>query len=478
MRFYLYNTLTRRKAIFTPADGRTVRMYNCGPTVYSAPHLGNLRAYIFADLLRRGLELVGWRVIQVMNITDVGHLTSQADTGEDKMARAARESGQTAWAVAKHYTKLFLTDAAALHIKRPAHLPRATAHIPEQIKLIKKLEEKGFTYKISDGVYFDTAKFKNYGALGGQNQAEKLAGARVEVQAEKRQPEDFALWKFSQPGEKRDMEWVSPWGKGFPGWHIECSAMARKYLGQPFDIHTGGIDHIPIHHANEIAQSEAAYGVPLARFWLHNEFLTLTEKMSKSLGNVLTLTDLRRRGFHPLAFRLLVISAHYRSPLQFSFESLAEAQHHLIAYHTAFKRLTSTAPTKTLGSAAAIIKLHGQFLTALADDLDTPKALAAFYQFLRRANAALDQKKFSAPEKKAAQKFLTDAETVFALKDSALLKPKVPAAIKKRLKERETFRQAKNFAAADRIRTAIIAHGYLVEDTPQGPRVYPLPKPT
>ena len=278
-----YNTLTKQKQDFVPQKGKTVRMYTCGPTVYDYAHIGNLRSFIFADILRRTLEFGGYKVNAVMNITDVGHLVSDADSGEDKLEVAKKREGKNAWEIAEFYTNAFFKDTTRLNIKKPNKIPRATKHIKEQIALICELEKKGYTYQISDGIYFDTARFSNYGALAGQKLEEKEAGARVEINNEKKNPWDFALWKFSPKGKKRDMEWKSPWGVGFPGWHIECSAMSRKYLGQPFDIHTGGIDHIAVHHTNEIAQSEAAYGVLLAKFWMHGDFLTVDNGRQKEI---------------------------------------------------------------------------------------------------------------------------------------------------------------------------------------------------
>lgn len=478
MPLLLFNTLYRRKEPFSPERDNTVRMYNCGPTVYSAPHIGNMRAYLFADLLRRTLELEGWQVTQVINITDVGHLTSQADTGEDKVEAAARQAGETAWDIAKRYTDAFMKDLAALHIEPPSAMPRATDHIPEQIELIKIIEAKGYTYRLEDGLYFDTSRFPNYGALGGQKLDEKLAGTRVEVTAGKRQAADFALWKFSPPGEQRHMEWPSPWGMGFPGWHIECSAMSRKYLGQPFDIHTGGIDHIPVHHANEIAQSEAAFGVPLTRFWLHSEFLVMKEKMSKSLGNVLTISDLVSQGFHPLAYRLFALSTHYRSPLTFSIASLAEAQRNLFAFHAFLQRLSKAIIAPAAGkpeNGKKLMKLHEKFRSALADDLNAPVAVATAYQFMKSVNGLLDTQALSAASRDAALAFLADFEKTYALTDAALLNPKIPAAVQKLADERNAFRAKKEYEAADKIRQQLIDRGYALEDTVKGTKLHPLP---
>ena len=295
MKVLLYNTLTRQKEEFLPIKKGKVGIYTCGPTVYYYAHIGNFVSFVFADVLRRTLDHAGLKIKHVMNITDVGHLTSDSDEGEDKMILAMKREGKSAWDIAKFYTDAFLLDSDRLNIVRPK-IVKATDHIKEQIKLVKELEAKGLTYKTSDGVYFDTSKLVSYGQMSGQNAEEKQAGARVEI-GEKKNATDFALWKFSRDGEERDMEWKAPWGTGFPGWHLECTAMSVKYLGIPFDIHTGGIDHIPVHHENELAQSEGAYNELQANTWMHNAFITVDgQKMSKSLGNIYTLNDLIEKG--------------------------------------------------------------------------------------------------------------------------------------------------------------------------------------
>jgi cysteinyl-tRNA synthetase len=310
----LYNTLNRKKETLKPIKKGKVGLYTCGPTVYWFAHIGNLRTFLFEDVLKRVLEYNGYKVRHIMNITDVGHLTSDADVGEDKMEKGAKREKKTVWQVAEFYTKAFKKDLKRLNILPPDHWIKATQTIKDQIVLIKTLEEKGFTYKTSDGIYFDTSKLKTYGRLTGRKKKKIKAGARIKMVEGKKNPTDFALWKFSLKGQKRQMEWSSPWGIGFPGWHTECVVMSIKKLGIPFDVHCGGIDHVSIHHPNEIAQAEVAYGKIFANHWLHGEFLTLKEgKMAKSEGNIITLEDLIKKGFNPLAYRYLSFNAHYRS---------------------------------------------------------------------------------------------------------------------------------------------------------------------
>ncbi|MCG2690006.1 cysteine--tRNA ligase, partial [Candidatus Parcubacteria bacterium] len=329
----LFNTLTRQKENFKPLDkkGQEVGLYTCGPTVYNFAHIGNLRSYLFEDVLKRVLLYNGFKVKHIMNITDVGHLTSDADTGEDKLEKGAKRENKSVWEIAGFYTKTFKKDLELLNIKEPSKWIKATDTIKEQIALIALLESKGYTYSIGDGVYFDTSKLKNYGVLWGNEKEVALeAGKRIEMVKGKKNPTDFALWKLSPKNEKRQMEWLSPWGVGFPGWHTECVVMAQKELGSPFDIHCGGIDHIQVHHTNEIAQSQGTFGNNLANFWLHGEFLDLKgQKMAKSTGGFITLTTLIEKGFNPLAYRYLCLQAHYRTKLNFSFEALTSAQNGL-----------------------------------------------------------------------------------------------------------------------------------------------------
>jgi cysteinyl-tRNA synthetase len=458
----LFNTLGRRKEEFVPIRDMEVGLYTCGPTVYDYAHIGNLRTYIFEDVLRRVLEYNGYKVKHVMNITDVGHLTSDADEGEDKIELGARRAGKSAWEIAEFYTQAFFKDTERLNILRPHIVPRATEHIADQIALIKKLEEKGYTYRTSDGIYFDVSKFPRYGELAGQSLEEKKAGARVEVNPEKRNPADFALWKFSPKDKKRQMEWDSPWGVGFPGWHIECSAMSTKYLGQPFDIHCGGVDHIYTHHPNEIAQSEAAEGVKMANFWIHGEFMTVEgRRMGKSEGNAYLLEDLIKRGYDPLAFRYLCLNTHYRSPLNFTWQALEGAQ-------TALERLREhVRNARELGGDPAQGKIpppvHQAFLEAINGRSEHPASARSDVEFVRSHQN---------PSDKLAVLF--DFDRVFGLKLSEVRPEEpveVPAEVRELVAQREAARKARNFQEADALRAKIAAMGYEVIDTPQGPKI-------
>jgi cysteinyl-tRNA synthetase len=457
----LWNTASRSLEEFRPIKDKEVGLYTCGPTVYWDAHIGNLRAYVFEDLLQRTLELAGFTVKRVMNITDVGHLTDDADEGEDKMEKASKREGRSAWEIAEDYTARFIRDSERLNIKlpHPPHLCKATDHIREQIELVQELEKKGFTYKISDGVYFDTSKFPTYGSFSGQKLEEKEEGARVGVNAEKRNKTDFALWKFSPKEGKRQMEWESPWGVGFPGWHIECSAMSKKYLGQPFDIHCGGIDHIPVHHENEIAQSEAAYGTKLANYWMHSEFLLVDgQKMSKSLGNVYTLQQISERGFDPLALRFLFLGAHYRQKQNFTWEALQSAQN-------ALSKLRNIARDLSIAEAAPDMILLAEFEAALAEDLNTPVALSIVWKLL--------DSELSSPTKAAT---LLKMDEVLGLSLAEVTgKPiEIPDFVRLILEEREEARRNKDWASSDRLRDELAEKGWLVEDGKDGQRARPV----
>jgi cysteinyl-tRNA synthetase len=461
----LFNSLTRTKERFEPLAPPEVRVYSCGPTVYARQHLGNLRAYVFADLLTRTLGWLGYETRHVVNITDVGHLTDDADAGDDKMEKAARERGETAWDVAERWTDVFRRDLAALSIREPDVWSKATDHIPEQIEMVRTLEAKGFTYATSDGIYFDTSRAVGYPAFGHVDPEALRAQARIAGASEKKQPTDFALWKLSDPnGPARQMEWESPWGVGFPGWHIECSAMSTKHLGAPFDIHTGGIDHLPVHHPNEIAQSEAALGVrPWVRFWLHGGWLMLDGgKISKSKAaegqSPPNLDDLVDRGIHPLSFRLFLLGGHYRQQMSLTDEAIAGSDE---TYRRLRRRAAELGPPA--GSPTAAVDAGRERLrAALVDDLNAPRALAVLHDTLRdetitRAERALLLRDFDA----ALGLGLAEPWT----EQPAALDPRIEALVA----EREAARRARDFARADAIRDQLAAEGFEIEDTPDGP---------
>ncbi len=453
----LYNTLTKKADEFKPLDRSEVRVYTCGPTVYDFAHIGNLRSYIFADLLRRALQYNGYKVKYGMNITDVGHLVGDADEGEDKMEVGARREGKSPLEVAKFYEKRFLEDIKALNIEKADEIIRATETIPEQIEIIKQLEAKGFIYQDSSAIYFDTSKLPNYGQLSGQKLSDKKVGAREEVVVDtnKRNPQDFALW-FFLTGRYKDhvLHWPSPWGEGFPGWHIECSAISRKILGQPFDIHTGAVDLIGTHHTNEIAQSEAAFGVPLANLWMHGEFLLIDEgRMGKSEGNAYTLDYLKEKGFSAMDFRYLCLTANYRTQLNFTWESLQGASSALNKLYDFVRE----AGEPKIGCAG----YEQDFLNAINDDLNLPKALSIAWDMIGN------------------QEYPTEAKLKSLLKFDQVLglnldKPplvEIPDQVKQLVKERETARKTKNFSKSDEIRKQIADLGFEVEDTATGPKV-------
>ncbi|MCD6094315.1 cysteine--tRNA ligase [bacterium] len=459
----LYNTLSRKKEVFKPLKDKRVGLYTCGPTVYWYAHIGNLRTYIFEDILKRVLEYNGYKVKHVMNITDVGHLASDADTGEDKIEKGAKREKKTVWEIARFYTKAFKRDIKQLNIKPPDIWVKATDTIKDQINLIKILEKKGFTYVIEDGVYFDTSKLKSYGRLWGKKKKKLKAGARVEMVPGKRNSTDFALWKFSPKGVKRQMEWKSPWGIGFPGWHTECVVMGVKNLGIPFDIHCGGIDHIEIHHTNEIAQAEAAYGKLLARYWLHGEFLVLKKgKMAKSKGNIITLKDLIQRGFDPLAYRYFCLNAHYRSKLFFSWEALRGAQNSLENLYEKIREIRENYSSNSISRNLSSVRTYSKkFLNLINDDLNIPQALALMWKLIK-------DKKVPSSEK---YKLLLDFDKIFGLNIEKIKKLKIPKKIKELVEEREKYRKEHYFKKADEIRKKIEALGYRVEDTEEGPRI-------
>ncbi len=469
MTLRLYNTAKRQVEDFEPLTPGVVRLYCCGPTVYHFAHIGNLRTAVFEDLLRRALEAEGYAVQHVVNITDVGHLTSDADTGEDKMEKGARREGKTAWEIAEYYTQAFWKDWKALNLLWPSAWPRATAHIPEQIELIRTLESKGYTYAIDgDGIYFDTAKFPRYPDFARLDVEGLQAGARVALAEGKRHPTDFALWKFSPVEAQRIMEWDSPWGRGFPGWHVECSAMAMKLLGETLDIHCGGSDLVRVHHTNEIAQSECATGKPFARYWMHGGWLLEGGddgggKMSKSAGEFVTVDTLIQRGYGPLDYRYLCLTAHYRNYLHFSYGALDGARDSLRNLRKKTDPLIGrTAPVRSdLGR-----EWRERFFAAVRDDLNLPKALGVLNLMLKDADLLEGER----------ATLVVDFDRVLGLRldqsvplETAAALPDDLAAL---LAERREARRSKNWARSDAIRAEFRARGFALKDNPDGTAVW------
>ena len=461
----LYNTLTRRVDEFVPLEAGKVRLYTCGLTVYNYAHIGNLRTYVFEDVLKRALLAWGYEVRHVMNITDVGHLTSDADEGEDKMEVGSRREGRSAWEIAAFYQAAFERDLASLNVLPPDVWCKATAHIGEQIDLVRRLEAKGCTYVIEgDGVYFDTSKLADYGKLARLDIEGLQAGRRVEMVAGKRNPTDFSLWKLSPPGAKRQMEWDSPWGVGFPGWHIECTAMAMKYLGERLDIHCGGIDHVPVHHTNEIAQAEAALGQRWCNWWMHGEWLVVqkedsadVEKMAKSAGEFLTLEALAKRGFDPPIYRYFLLNAHYRQQLAFTWDALAGSANAFDRLRRAVLDVKSAAAD----GAEPIGSYVEEYRRAVEDDLNMPRVLAAMWRALKDAEQS----------KAEIYATLLEMDRVLGLgigqmEEEAL---SIPAEeIRRRIADRDAARKQRDFARADAIRDELKAKGIVLEDTPDG----------
>ncbi len=457
----LYDTWSRTVRPFTTIHAGHVGMYCCGPTVYDHAHIGNLRTYVFEDILRRVLIRNGYEVRHVVNITDVGHLTSDADEGEDKMEKGSRRTGESAYAIAQRYTEAFVADWHALNLLEPTVWCRATDHIAEQIAFIGELDRSGYVYKTNDGLYFDTSKQDDYGFLARLDRAGLQAGKRVALGA-KRNITDFALWKFSPEGVARQMEWDSPWGRGFPGWHIECSAMSAKHLGIWFDIHCGGEDHIAVHHSNEIAQTQAAYGTRLANFWIHGHFLTLNadSKMSKSSGDFVRLQTLRSRNTDPLAYRYLCMTAHYRSKLHFSWASLGAAQ-------TALNRLRQLYSGWSDGGGIDP-DFAARFNAELNDDLNLPRALAVLWELVKSELPP-------ATLKATVDSF--DLILGLGLRDWRPVASDIPESIRALLGERAQAREAKNWAKADEIRKVLNTQGWRVEDGNDGQRLTEIATP-
>ena len=462
----LYNTKNRAKQEFKPIKAGFVGLYTCGPTVYNYAHLGNLRCFLFEDVLKRVLKYNGYQVKHVMNITDVGHLTGDRDMGEDKLEKGARQEGKTAWEVAEFYTQAFLQDIKALNIEIPDELPKVTEYITEQIALIKILEEKAYTYKIGDGIYYDTSKFKDYTKLNHKNLDDLQEGARVEKNIEKKNATDFALWKFSYPKgrdfdptqddvqTRRHMEWSSPWGLGFPGWHIECSAMSQALLGDNMDIHCGGQDHIDVHHTNEIAQSEAAYEKEFFNFWLHGAFLNIQggKKMAKSSGNFLTVQNaLLNKNINPLVYRFATLQTHYRKPMEYSEEIIKNAAN---GYEHLLNQVRDLREQK---EGQINQEFKEKFLQKLNDDLNTPQALAVVQEVLKSDLAN--------KEKLAT---VLNFDQVLGLDLAQALSNEIPTTVLELAKLREQARQNKDFAQADKLRHKIADLGYQVKDNQTG----------
>lgn len=462
----LYNTLSKSKELFEPIYPGKVSMYTCGPTVYDFAHIGNLRSYVFADTLRRTLDRAGYEVRHIKNITDVGHMTAddiaQGDSGEDKIAKKALAERKTPEEIARFYEERFREDEAAMNILPAHYFPRATAHIPHMIKTIETLIGSGHAYEKNGNVFFDVTSFERYGALSG-NTLEKLkVGARLEEHPDKRNPWDFALWLKAPAGHL--MHWSSPWSEGYPGWHIECSSMSQEYLGDSFDIHTGGEDNIFPHHEAEIAQSECSTGKPFVRYWLHSRHILVDgAKMSKSKGNFYRLADVLERGFTPMDLRLSFLSAHYRSQMNFTWESLEQARKNKESIFKAYARVGSAAKDSAGFSAAPFVE---RFIAACEDDLNTPLGLAVFQELSREINIRLDAGEALQDDVRSGFETML---SVFGLRIEA--PASVPADILALAEARETARKSRDFSEADRIRDELSARGYVIEDTPDGPRV-------
>ena len=457
----IYNTLSRTKEEFVPIDEKAVRMYSCGPTVYSYAHIGNMRTYVFMDIFRRTLKYDGYKIKGVMNITDVGHLLSDGDDGEDKMEKASREQKKTPWEIAAFYTDVFFKDLAKLNIGKPEIIAKATDHITDMINYVKALEDKGYGYEIDDGIYFDIDKFPSYGKLSRLNLEDQQAGARVEVNSQKHNPYDFALWKKAEP--EHIMQWPSPWGMGYPGWHIECSTMSKKYLGEVFDIHTGGVDHIPVHHENEIAQSEALAGKKTVNYWVHGEFMLVNNgKMSKSLGNTYTISQLEEMGYSPLVFRYFCLNAHYRKKLNFTFEGMDAAK---VSYERLLASLYQHKMSNVPTSQEVLDKYKKDFEDAINDDLNLPLALGVLWTMLKE------------PKSKDLYNLALDFDKVFGLSLNEAKEPAeevnkdIPQDILELAQKRFDAKKAKDFATADALRNEIKEKGYSILDSKDGFKV-------
>ncbi|MBD3238552.1 MAG: cysteine--tRNA ligase [Candidatus Moranbacteria bacterium] len=491
MALKLYNSLTKKKQLFKSLKKNQVKLYTCGPTVYDYAHIGNLWSYLTADVLRRYLEFLGFQVKHVKNITDVGHFTDDEEvepTGEDKIEKAARREKKTPLEIARYYTRYYLKDEAKLNIKKPHVQPRPTQEIPQIIKIIQDLIKKKYAYETSDGVYFNVKHFQAYGKLSGNTLNKIQAGARVQINENKKNPADFALWiKRVGKNKKHTLHWPSPWGQGFPGWHIECTAMATKYLGGSIDIHTGGEDNIFPHHECEIAQSQAYTGKKFVRFWIHTRHFYLdNQKMSKSLKNIYTLSktpsnkypSLEQRGYQPLAFRLLKLQSHYRSKANFSFKALDQASKNLQKINQLYQELrdfpqTNNPKPKQTGAKAKSINVRSylkKFIQALNQDLNTPLAVSVLLDLVKNTNKTIKNQTLSNPKQVLAT--LEKLDQVFAiLTKTSKSKQVIPRNIKKLAQKREQARQQKKFKLADQLRDKIIAQGYKIIDTSKGSKI-------
>ncbi|MDP3988970.1 MAG: cysteine--tRNA ligase [bacterium] len=466
MDLHLYNSLTHKKELFTPIDSPIVRLYSCGITAYDYPHIGNFRAYLTQDVIRRTLSYLGYETLHAMNVTDVGHLTSDASEGDDKIEKRAQERGVDPLELARQYEAVFWNDLEAFNIMKPDRVLRASDAIDQQIQLIEKLFEKDAAYVTAHAIYFDVTKAKDYGALSGQHTEDKLTGVRDEVvvDPDKRNSADFVLWFFIVGRyEKHILRWESPWGVGFPGWHLECSAISRELLGQPFDIHLGGIDHIPVHHTNEIAQSQTAYDTPLANYWIHNNFITIDgQKMSKSLNNTYTHQDLIDNGISPMAFRYFSLNAHYRSQQNVTWQALHDAQdayRHLLEYaYILHTDVNSEAQGDT-------VMYVDRFTKALTNDVNAPEALASAWALVKDTSIA--------PLSRYATLLSFDDVLGLSIAESIVEFNNVPEAISQLAREREEARQKKDYEKADQLRDEIASHGYDLRDTPNGPIIFP-----
>jgi len=475
---YLHNTLTKKKELFEPISEGRVGMYHCGPTVYDKQHIGNMRSYVFADVLRRVFELNKYAVTQVINITDFGHLSSDADDGEDKMSKGLAREGlpftmDAMYQLGSQYTAQFITDIEKMGVQKPDTLPRASDHIPEQIALIEQLYKKGYVYTTTDGLYFDTSKKDDYGKLSGAHIPENQTEARVAPNPEKHNSADFAVWKFSFPAgnaqknagmTRNDAEplgWDSPWGKGFPGWHIECSAMNMKYLGEHFDIHTGGIDHIPIHHENEIAQSEAATGKPFVNYWLHHGHVLVGDaKMAKSAQNFITLDTLIEKGYSPLAYRYWLLTADYKKTVNFTWEALSGAEH---ALQGLYEHMHSLQTKRSMWDVLFHRKPNAgyvdRFLSLINDDINTPQVIALTWELVKDTS-------ISAVEKYNTLRYF---DSVLGLALASYIPEPVPKDVEALLQRREYARNQKDWDTADKLRDEIEDRGFTIYDTPDGP---------